>query len=566
VLITSQHDEAVGPLPTWARPPGGDPPHSTRRGVVIRAATASVVAGAMVAIGHRTAAAILVTVFTAVSVVSWRVPAVARAIERFLKRFQHLVGRFLTVVVLTAVYVMVFVPAALVLRLLRRDPLALGSRPDDASFWRPAARSRRPLHRRTYTYERHPVAVRARAPQRRPLRTALAVLGTLVLIAGVDLGAGMAMGPEPQAEDDQPGFQPGAGLLAAPAVGARAGEAWAEVLHAELGAAYEGSVYHPFRGWTVPDFRGVHVNVEDEVRRSYQTSLPGPAVEVFFFGGSTMMGWFQRDEHTIPSEIVRLAEADGIAVEAFNYGQPAYQNWQEVMLLQELVSSGAVPDLAVFYDGANELGAQFRSGPSEDPIHLQSRAIEARLADATAALAGTEEPPATERLVDAYLEISAVGRAYRASPVKQVVERVTGTGPMEHPWPDQKERPRDRGRAAASLHGRGVALGETLSSGYDFQTRWFWQPFLYTKDAVPGEEDVVGSWGTDPASWGAAYDEARGRLAEPVVDLSDALDGVEQPIFYDFVHTNEWGARAMAEAMYQHLKPTLLALQGGAAP
>jgi hypothetical protein len=41
---------------------------------------------------------------------------------------------------------------------------------------------------------------------------------------------------------------------------------------------------------------------------------------------------------------------------------------------------------------------------------------------------------------------------------------------------------------------------------------------------------------------------------------------VEQPIFYDFVHTNEGGARAAAEAIYEHLKPTLLALQGEAAP
>ena len=565
-LTTSQHDETVAPLPTWARPPAADPAPSTRRGVLTRAATAAVVAAAMAAFGHRNAAMALVAVFTVVSVVSWRVPVVARGIERFLHRFQHLVGRVLTVVLLTAVYAVAFVPAALVLRLLRRDPLALGSRAGDASFWRPAARPKRPLHRHSYTDERHPRATGG-AVRRRPLRTALAVLGALVLLATIDLGAGLAMGPDPQAEVDEPARQVDDAAMEVPDVAARTGEPWAPALYAELSAAYERSEYHPFRGWTVPDFRGTHVNVEDEVRRSYQTSLPGPAVEVFFFGGSTMMGWFQRDEHTIPSEVVRLAEADGIAVEAVNYGQPAYQNWQEVMLLQELVSGGAVPDVAVFYDGVNELASQFRSGPSEDPIHLQSRTIGERLAGAAAAAVDDEEPaPASERLVDAYLEISALGRAYRASPVKDLAERVTGTADTEHPWPDQQERPQERGRAASSLHGRGVALGDALSSGYDFETRWFWQPFIYTKDAAPGEEDVVGSWGTDPASWTVASDEARDRLAEPVADLSDALDGVEQPVFYDFVHTNEAGARAVARAMYERLKPTLLELQAGAAP
>ena len=53
-------------------------------------------------------------------------------------------------------------------------------------------------------------------------------------------------------------------------------------------------------------------------------------------------------------------------------------------------------------------------------------------------------------------------------------------------------------------------------------------------------------------------------LADPVVDLGDALDDLREPVYYDFIHTNERGARAMAEAIYQRLKPRLLELQAGA--
>ena len=41
------------------------------------------------------------------------------------------------------------------------------------------------------------------------------------------------------------------------------------------------------------------------------------------------------------------------------------------------------------------------------------------------------------------------------------------------------------------------------------------------------------------------------------VDLGDALDGVPSPVLYDFVHTNEAGARAVAQRLYAELRPTL---------
>jgi len=38
-----------------------------------------------------------------------------------------------------------------------------------------------------------------------------------------------------------------------------------------------------------------------------------------------------------------------------------------------------------------------------------------------------------------------------------------------------------------------------------------------------------------------------------VIDLSDTLDGIDASLFWDFVHTNEEGARLVAEAIYPYL-------------
>ena len=75
-----------------------------------------------------------------------------------------------------------------------------------------------------------------------------------------------------------------------------------------------------------------------------------------------MFGLYQRDEHTIPSEFARLAQARRHPVRVVNYGRLAYVNWQESQLLEQLVGGSQAPDLAVFYDGFNEVVGQFQLG------------------------------------------------------------------------------------------------------------------------------------------------------------------------------------------------------------
>jgi lysophospholipase L1-like esterase len=43
----------------------------------------------------------------------------------------------------------------------------------------------------------------------------------------------------------------------------------------------------------------------------------------------------------------------------------------------------------------------------------------------------------------------------------------------------------------------------------------------------------------------------------PYVDLGSALDGATGPVLWDFVHTNEEGARLSAQAIFDNLRPRL---------
>jgi hypothetical protein len=309
--------------------------------------------------------------------------------------------------------------------------------------------------------------------------------------------------------------------------------------------------YDPQLGWTMPRFDGRYVHVKNGIRRSYQPagSRSAKAITVFFFGGSSMFGVYQRDEHTIPSDFARLAERDGIRLRVVNHGQQAYVNWQELLLLEQLVTGRSVPDLAIFYDWFNEVYTQFLIGPHAEPTHQHAPEYEASLrlghkGDASSALS---------TLHDFWASRSALHElAHLFAPAQD---------PNASPWPGERgHRPEDLGGNAASIYARGVQAARRFAESYGFRAAFFWQPFLYSKRLVPGERLLVGSDRTDPGAWRTADNVARSRLEAPVRDLSGALDGVHAPVMYDLVHTNELGAKRVAEALYTRLRPTLLEL------
>ncbi len=52
-------------------------------------------------------------------------------------------------------------------------------------------------------------------------------------------------------------------------------------------------------------------------------------------------------------------------------------------------------------------------------------------------------------------------------------------------------------------------------------------------------------------------DEAAAQSGVEPVDLTDIFDDADQPIFFDWSHTNEAGARIEGAALYEHLRPLL---------
>ncbi|ORA49134.1 hypothetical protein BST21_07760 [Mycolicibacterium celeriflavum] len=313
-----------------------------------------------------------------------------------------------------------------------------------------------------------------------------------------------------------------------------ADQQWAADWFNEFKNIYTHNAYVPLLGMVNPDHQGNYINIVDRARRTYVAERVGDdATSVYFFGGSTTWGYGQRDLYTLPSQVARLAEEDGVPVRVSNYGQVAWSIWQELGLLQQLLSEGHIPDVAVFYDGANDVAEQVE-GLTTDPTYpggnYVSQAVErARMRGGIAGL--------KDSLAGFYANHSILTRIALTSNSRQ-------GGPAPTP-----ELAQERARNAVRLYERAVEVIEGLAKSYGFKAVFVWQPLAYTTEGGDAERFA------SPDDWGlgAAYVDATELMAPPIINLADVLDGEKQAVFIDNAHTNELGAELVARAIYPHI-------------
>ncbi|MCU1368939.1 MAG: Cytochrome c biosis protein [Ilumatobacteraceae bacterium] len=317
--------------------------------------------------------------------------------------------------------------------------------------------------------------------------------------------------------------------------------------------------YWPFTEYRPADYTSTYVNQRDWARVSYEPKGDADDMPtVWMFGGSTTWGEGQRDEFTIASYLARIAEDEGIPLQIVNYGSRGWVHFQEMILYEQLLANTTPPDISLFNDGANEITSQSLLDEAV-PTHVLTYSYAKKLTGGTIATQFVPPPtPETNTMDDAiaaYEQHSAVhkivnwfrGRAAGASPALDD-SGDTGDGGdggsdpalTDQPTADEdgyisnyNATPED-GRDAADVYNRGKKLTMELSKEYDVDSLLFWHPVRY---AGPPEE------------------QARKGLTDPTIDLGDALDGHDEDIYIDGVHTNEEGARLMAVEIWKHLEP-----------
>jgi hypothetical protein len=244
---------------------------------------------------------------------------------------------------------------------------------------------------------------------------------------------------------------------------------------------------------------------------------------VWITGGSAAFGIGQRDDHTIASELVRLAAEEGIALDVHNLAVPGWTLWQEYQgVLARLATDAPRPDLVVFYDGFNDglftLTQTVVDGPAWD------RPVVNRATDATSA-----------------------GARYSALSATEVTSAISSAG-----------GPAEIGRRAADRYARLRDLIEAQLGSDGVATAFAFQPDAYASTTQVGAVRFEpGYQATHADPLGPLLEAMSRRLQGSVIDLRHALDDETREVFIDIAHTGERGAAIVASALYDRLRPVL---------
>ena len=293
--------------------------------------------------------------------------------------------------------------------------------------------------------------------------------------------------------------------------------------------------YSPYVQFKERPYAGTYVNVDEDGFRRGPHQGPWPpehdCLNVFVFGGSTTFGYGVPDAETVPAALQdwlsRAPEANGKRVCVYNFGCVLFYSTQERVLFEQLLSKGAIPDVAVFVDGLND-------GPAPD--ELKGR---------PATTAFSDEPAYTERL-----------REYFDSPLSDepdttlkrtlaTLARLPLVRAFQRPEPEPEadaqvstERVRDLSRWSGAHYLSNKKLIEAAAAASRTVPIFVWQPVPYYKHGLahfpPRVEDVGAEYVRGRYEWMAGHIPQD----DGFVWAADVQEGLAERLYVDAVHYN----------------------------
>jgi hypothetical protein len=305
--------------------------------------------------------------------------------------------------------------------------------------------------------------------------------------------------------------------------------------------------WKPYVEWWQRPFHGAYVMLDERGLRPTpgEDRADGNAIRILCFGGSTMMGMGSRDDQTIPAVLARHLTERGYRVSITNYGQLGHNSTQEVITLHQLLKSAEPIDIALFYDGINEMACAEQTGRADGLFNEARRRAEFNLLH-----------PGRRRDLIAAALIGAAPRTVRR------LRRLTGLqmrGPLPVEQADLSQvDPVELARKVIAAYVGNVRLVRLLGREYGFQPIFFWQPMITTKKSkTEDEQRWLNDYTNDPERRRLLYEAILGERrrnpdlvdAADAVDLSALFDDWTDPVYIDLYHLSETGNTAVATAI-----------------
>lgn len=323
---------------------------------------------------------------------------------------------------------------------------------------------------------------------------------------------------------------------------------WAADYWAEFLRAAPRLDYQPFVLWKTSSFEGETINVDEAgIRMTPGVECVEGAYRVFAFGGSTMWGVGAPDWGTIPAYLqTELVARRQEPVCVVNFGETAFVSTQEVIRLMMQLQAGNVPDMVIFYDGINDVYATYQTGIAGVHQNLEGVAarFEQRPVDVEPPLVAWLQETATYKLL---ADLAGMNDDASA-PVTVLIDEESEQDLLRLVEP------------VVRVYRNNYEMVGALAETYGFEYAFFWQPVISSGEKVLTQEEQGMILSTMSPALVAFYDavyreiqiaaQTRARLFY----IADVFDGLDAPLWIDFVHVTPEGNRLVAQTMLQVLE------------
>jgi len=323
--------------------------------------------------------------------------------------------------------------------------------------------------------------------------------------------------------------------------------------------------WSPYVYWRREPFHGKYVNIDDNGIRRTTAPEPVPTeanrskIKIAMFGGSTLWGTGVRDPFTIPSVLVKDLRKEGVTAEINNFGESGYVSTHGAITLLLQLQQGHIPDLVVFYDGANDTYSAYQQRVAGMPQNEYNRAKEFNLSKPEnfkqrmkVVLQAEAQRLSSARFLNALLRRSGIWSQFSST---------VSASPLDNP----ASKSENLASGVVRTYMGSIDLVKALSEHYQFQYLFYWQPTIFEKINLTKYENIQRRemQAAEPF-FQETYELMRqSRLGEKsgrhFHDLSLIFSELREPVFLDFCHIGEAGndiiAKRMANDIRELIKP-----------
>lgn len=296
--------------------------------------------------------------------------------------------------------------------------------------------------------------------------------------------------------------------------------------------------------WRRKPFSGKYINVDVNQRRKtvYENDNPikiNPDCRIFMFGGSTMWGSGVRDKYTIPSLLGAYLSKEGYYVEVINFGESGYVSTQEVITLMKQLRQQNVPNLAVFYDGINDVFSTFQQGKAGLTQNEFNRKKEFNALKSK------------KRSLLVFLE-----SLKSLATIRFIIDLTNPDQKLNITYTDQELNM--LAQETLDLYHENMRLVYSLGEQRDFKSLFYWQPTVFDKRSLSDyekerEQDVDFLRDFLKSVNKHVVTENINHESLYYFDISDIFEDEKEPVFIDYCHVSEYGNSVIAKRMKQDI-------------